>query len=469
MNKKTIVIGLDGGSWNYIQQWIDGGKLPTFKKLQSSGIWGIQESQLPPVTSPNWKCFSTGLNPAKLGVFWWENIDLKNHRIYIPSSESFSGKEIFDYLSDAGFRVGVVNMPTLYPPHQINGLMIAGGPDAMESDFTYPAPLEKMLKSKFNYRILPQNISFMKKDADQVIAEIYRLIKVRFQAAEYLLTEGDFDFFMVAVYLINVLQHYHWGDDKVFKAWQIIDNGIKSLLEKFPDRLFILMSDHGTNEIKVKFNISAWLEQKGYLRLKTKNSSLKLHKLGITRERVTKTLTKLGLKDIVKKAVPKNLQQMLPDDVGHVQFAGKGEMIDWDKSQVIASGQGPIYLLNKDESFKNQLISELESLEHQGIKIVNKVYKKEEIYSGQHLSEAPDIIVDQAPNTHFSGSLGSKEVFEQPQHWKGENAKNGLFLAYKQGLNPRKQDISILDYAPTILNHFGLDVPKEMDGQLIEL
>ncbi|MBT4335552.1 nucleotide pyrophosphatase, partial [bacterium] len=82
--QKVIVIGLDGGSWNYIQKWIDEDKLPTFKKLQTQGTWGIQESQLPPVTSPNWKCFSTGLNPAKLGVYWWENVDVANRKIYIP-------------------------------------------------------------------------------------------------------------------------------------------------------------------------------------------------------------------------------------------------------------------------------------------------------------------------------------------------------------------------------------------------
>jgi len=466
---KIIVIGIDGGSWNYIQSWINEGKLPTFKKLQQQGAWGILESQLPPVTSPNWKCYSTGLNPAKLGVFWWENIDVKNRKIYIPSSKSFSGKEIFDYLSEAGKRVGVINMPTLYPPHKINGLMVAGGPDAMESNFTYPEALEKLLKTKYDWRVLPQNISFMKKDADQVIDEIYRLIDVRFKAAEYLLKEGEFDFLQVTIYLINVLQHYHWGDEKVFKAWRIIDEGVKNLIEKFPEYNFIFMSDHGTNEIKVKFNISTWLEQKGYLKLKKSSNSARLSKLGVSREKVTKVLTKLHLKDVIKKIVPQNLQQLLPDDVGHVQFAGKAEMIDWDKSQAVASGQGPIYLLNKDTSFKQKLINELEALEYQGMKIVNKVYAKEEIYSGEHMDEAPDLIVDQAQNTHFSGSLGFKEVFEAPQHWKGENEKQGLFLALGKNIKPRKLDTSILNLAPTILSMLDVEVPEEMDGQIIEL
>ncbi len=469
MNPKVIVIGLDGGSWNYIQQWINQGKLPAFKQLQTQGVWGVLQSQLPPVTSPNWKCFSTGLNPAKLGVFWWENVDVTNRKIYIPSSHSFHGKEIFDYLSDAGYRVGVIDMPTLYPPHKINGIMVAGGPDAMESGFTYPAALENLLKSKFDYRVLPANISFMKQGATEVIEEIYRLIDVRFKAAEYLLEQGKFDFFMVAVYLINVLQHYHWGDEVVFKAWQIIDEGVGRLIAKYPETSFYFMSDHGTNEIKIKFNISTWLEQKGYLKLKKNTTTSKLGQFGITKTRATKILTKLGLKDFVKKAVPKNLQQMLPDDVGHIQFAGKAETIDWDNSQVIASGQGPLYLLNKDVAFKEKLIKELEALEYQGMPIVKKVYKKEEVYSGEFFDQAPDLIVDQAPNTHFSGSLGGADIFEKPAHWKGENERSGLFLMHKPGLKPGKLDTSILNLAPSILNEFGIPKPEQMDGEVIKL
>ena len=467
--QKVIVIGIDGGSWNYIQKWIDEGKLPTFKKLQSEGIWGIQESQLPPVTSPNWKCFSTGLNPAKLGVFWWENVDVENRKIYIPSSKNFKGKEIFDYLSDAGYRVGIVNMPTTYPPHKINGVMVSGGPDALETGYTYPEPLEKLLKSKFDYRALPQNISLMKKDADSVINEIYRLIKVRFELSEYLLKEGNFDFFMVAVYLINVLQHYHYGDDKVFKAWQIIDEGINSLITAYPDRLFFLMSDHGTNEIKFKFNINTYLQGKGYLKIKQDNTSSKLERLGIKREGIIKLLTFLHLKELSKKLVPRRVQEMIPNKEGQVMYAGKADKIDWDNSKCFASGQGPIYLLQKDDSFKNKLIRELEELEYKGMNIVNKVFTREEIYKSSNLSKAPELIVDQAPHTHFSGSLGSKHVFEAPDHWTGENEKKGIFLAYGQGVLNNKKDINILDYAPTILNHFEVEVPSEMDGEIIGL
>jgi len=339
----------------------------------------------------------------------------------------------------------------------------------MESKYTYPEPLEKLLKNKFDYRALPQNISLMKKDETSVIDEIYRLIKVRFEVAEYLLKEGNFDFFMVAVYLINVLQHYHYGDDKVFKAWQIIDEGINSLITKYPDRLFFLMSDHGTNEIKFKFNINTYLQEKGYLKIKQDNTSSKLEKIGINRESLIKLFTKLHLKELAKKLVPRKVQEMIPNKEGQVMYAGKADKIDWDNSKCFASGQGPIYLLSKDLEFKNKLIRELEELEYKGMSIVNKVFTREEIYKSSDLSKAPDLIVDQAPHTHFSGSLGSKHVFEAPDHWTGENEKKGIFLAYGEGVLNSKKDINILDYAPTILNHFNVEVLHDMDGEVIGL
>ena len=75
---KTIVIGLDGASFDLINPWLRAGKLPNLQSLMDNGVKGRLKSCLPPTTSPNWKCYSTGKNPGKLGMFWWENIDFRN-------------------------------------------------------------------------------------------------------------------------------------------------------------------------------------------------------------------------------------------------------------------------------------------------------------------------------------------------------------------------------------------------------
>ncbi|MFW6121196.1 MAG: alkaline phosphatase family protein, partial [Petrotogales bacterium] len=72
---RVIVIGLDGAHFELIEPWLKKGELPNIKKCIEEGVSADMEVCLPPVTSPNWKCYSTGLNPGKLGIFWWENID----------------------------------------------------------------------------------------------------------------------------------------------------------------------------------------------------------------------------------------------------------------------------------------------------------------------------------------------------------------------------------------------------------
>ena len=103
---KTIVIGLDGASFDLIDPWLRAGKLPNLQRLMDNGVKGRLKSCLPPTTSPNWKCYSTGKNPGKLGIFWWENIDFANRHIYIPTNRAHT-RELWDCLSENGMKAGV--------------------------------------------------------------------------------------------------------------------------------------------------------------------------------------------------------------------------------------------------------------------------------------------------------------------------------------------------------------------------
>ena len=74
---RTVVVGLDGASWRLLDPWIAAGDLPNLAALRNSGSWAETESCLPPVTFPNWKCYSAGKDPGGFGVFWFEHVDLE--------------------------------------------------------------------------------------------------------------------------------------------------------------------------------------------------------------------------------------------------------------------------------------------------------------------------------------------------------------------------------------------------------
>jgi predicted AlkP superfamily phosphohydrolase/phosphomutase len=112
---KTVVVGLDGAAFELIDPWIGEGALPNIARIKREGVWGDMRSVLPPVTSPNWKCYSTGKNPGKIGIFWWENIDWHNRKVYYPVARKLENKEIWDYMGEAGMKVGVLGMPQRKP------------------------------------------------------------------------------------------------------------------------------------------------------------------------------------------------------------------------------------------------------------------------------------------------------------------------------------------------------------------
>jgi len=470
---KTIIIGLDGASFELIDPWIKQGALPNIASIKRDGIWADMESVLPPVTSPNWKCFSTGRNPGKLGIFWWENIDWTNRRVYYPTARKSENKEIWDYIGDAGMKVGIIGMPNTYPPKKVNGFLVAGGPDAQEQGFTYPAELEKELK-KQGWRNNPQEmLSIAREKSSQ---ETHEIIDRHFKIANILRDKYELDFLMVAVFHSNSLQHFLWNAPETKKAWEIIDKQIGEFVKQDSD--IIVMSDHGSNKITEVFNINTWLEQEGYLSLNLKITSI-IYRLGITRRNLITLLSQVKARSAIRKLVPNSLWERLyaeiPNETGEIMKKAKTSKVDWKKSKALASGQGPIYLnpRNKDnDRLKKEIKQKLENLvsPSTGDKIVEKVYSKEEIYHGKYLNEAPDLIIDQAKGVHIPGGIGQRGIFDSPQRWKAENKKIGLFMAY--GPNIKKagkiDNISILDLAPTILHLMNITIPNDMDGRVLK-
>ncbi|MFW6048531.1 MAG: alkaline phosphatase family protein, partial [Candidatus Natronoplasma sp.] len=377
---KLAVVGLDGAAFELLDPWIEEGILPNLKKVKEKGAWADQRSVLPPVTSPNWKAFATGKNPGKLGIFWWENIEFENQKVYYPTERKFKHKEIWDYLDDNGYRVGVIGMPTTYPPHEVNGFFMSSGPDAADEGFTYPKELEERLKGVYNIKTRPEK--FIRSHPDEAADEIHEIIEGQFDAALDLAEEYDVDFLQLTIFHVNVLQHFFWDDKRTKKAWKIIDRKVGEVINKADNVLF--MSDHGSNKIEHVFNINTWLEKEGYLVTEFGFSDI-LNILGIDREFLANLSDKLNLQKFLRNFLPKSVIEGIPTESGEIKKEGKASKLDWENSKVFASGQGPIYI-NEDnvddvDSLRKELIEKLEKLKHPktGKKILEKVFKREEI------------------------------------------------------------------------------------------
>lgn len=481
MSERTrmVVVGLDGACWDLIEPLIRAGDLPTIRNLRNGGSWGPLASTVPPVTCPAWKCYSTGKNPGKLGVFWWQHIDVSARAIRIPSADWFGSKELWDQLNQAGIRTGVMGMPMTYPPRDLHGFMVAGGPDCASRCYARPADLERTLRS-WGYHVHP-SIEGRLENGSPLVDRILEWIELQFEVAERLLVREPLGFLQITIFYLNWLQHRFYDGEPVRKAWKLIDRRIARLVDRF--EYVVIVSDHGTAPMRKVFFLNVWLEKNGYLRLAGRCSIAEcLYRFGINKERVSDFCRVLRLGGLVSRSgVLKSLaRRCLLDQEGLMSDRSGSEAIagvDWTRTLAIALPQGPIFL-NRDlvrgereyERLRDRLIEEIEGIEDpDGGKPITKVYRREEIYHGEHTRRAPDLVALDADEYHNRGGLGRRNLFQESD-WAGNNARHGLFLIRGPGVREGFpfDGMRIYDLAPTILHLMRAPVLDDVDGLIAE-
>lgn len=475
-DKSVLVIGIDGACWPLIHDWIGEGILPNLESLRSEGMWGDLESCIPPVTCPAWKCYSTGKNPGKLGVFWWENLDIEARKSFIPSSRDFKSREIWDFLNSVGISTGIVGMPLTYPPKTVDGFIISGGPGAPDSGYAYPSDIEAELESEFDYTPRPVYPANVKNNKNEFAEKTLEQIRLDFEIGRYLNNKYDVDFLQICSFEINgPLQHLFYDEEPTRRAWKFIDEEIGKLADEF--EYVIVHSDHGTSEMDKQFFINSWLDAEGYL---TRNRSLFefFANYGIHRNNIIELLDKIGIKQRLQNVdFLRTIAQRIPDKrglFGETEGSAIFDKVDWEKTQAVGLAQGPVYLnksqLTKTEyqSIRDRLRQELsESRDPEtGSCPVQYVFDRDEIYHGEYLHKAPDLVALDASRYHNKGGIGKQSLFNESD-WKGNNSRQGLYIASGPDISHKRQDAEIYDLLPTILSLFDVPAPDSCDGEQI--
>ena len=116
--ERTIVIGLDGGTFKVIDRLVAEGRMPTLERVAREGVRGTLESTIITNSFPAWTTCTTGVNPGKHGIFYALLRDRTRYGMKLMNSSDVKARRLWDLLNDAGLTAGVVNVPGTYPPQQ---------------------------------------------------------------------------------------------------------------------------------------------------------------------------------------------------------------------------------------------------------------------------------------------------------------------------------------------------------------
>lgn len=226
-------------------------------------------------------------------------------------------------------------------------------------------------------------------------------------------------------------EHYRRCDELVGKVMAKCDDD---------ETVLMVLSDHGFKSFRRGIDVNRWLIENGYMTLK-------------------------------------------PDAAGRKYLTD----VDWSKTRAFALGLAGMYLNIKGreaqgiveangeaDALRDELCERLTGLrdEECGELAINRALNTRKIYRGPYKEEAPDIIVGYNVGYRVAweaaiGQVTDKVFHDNTKAWSGDHCIDPLLVPGVLFCNRKigTESPRLMDVGPTVLDLFGVDVPKHMDGR----
>ena len=479
---KTLFIGLDGATFTVLNEMTRdlpgvGITMPFLKSFLEKGCRAKLRSTPNPLTPPAWVSIMTGRMPGSHGVYDFIRAEEKDGDVYFTLSDSrdILTETIWSMASRQDRTVVALNFPITAPPRPIAGSLVPGFvPWKHLRRNTTPPELYDRLKAipDFNPKELAWDFDREKQSLEIMTEEDmenwvrYHIPRDEqwFRIAETLLREDSPDLMAVLFDGVDKLQHQVWKfvdpalvptnpnewekrvRELCLEYFRKLDTYIERLVELAgPDAQVFMASDHGFTATTEVVRINAFLHEKGYLAWKETDDSEMMKRREAT------------------------------------AFAN----LDWENTLAycrtpssngitirVAKNPGDTGIKPENyETFREKLINDLESFKapNTGERIIQKIYKREDVYSGAAMQEAPDLtlVLRDYGFVSIRNVLPPVEPREMPA---GTHHPDGVFLAGGYGIKSGYQGElhQIVDVTATLIHSLGLPVPKDQEGRVAE-
>lgn len=385
MGRKQFLLGIDGLPYNLIQKFIGDYGMYNLKELLNRGSCKAINSVYPVISSVAWTSYATGQNPAYHNIFGFIDRQPRPFSIEIPTARQRRGKTIWQKLSEAGKKVIVMNVPLTYPPQKINGIMVSCFLSPNLDKASYPQEISQYLKDR--HYILDVDANLARKDKMQFIIELIRIMKTRFQVCFELIENEEWDFTQLHIMETDRLFHFLWDElndvsknkysPLIKEFFAVLDQNIGEMCRRLNNCSGItFLSDHGFCGIKYEVQMNLWLEELGLLKFNEGGQK--------------------GFRSLHEESI---CYSLLPGRF-YINLEGREE-------------KGVV----KEEDYMDtcRMIKEklLSMSDQDGNNVIDRVYFKDEIYSGPYLKDAADIIAHPVDGYDLKSGFGEPYVFSR--------------------------------------------------------
>jgi len=509
--QRVLVVGWDGATFDLLDSLAAKGVIPNLSKIMREGFRTVLLSTMPPISAPAWTTLMTGMNPGQHGILNFvetrptgaqeqeenvqEAIEVFPGGYSVVNATCINVPTLWQRLSLAGKRIGVINMPMTYPPASVNGFMISGmltPPGA--ANYTYPPSLAGELGDyEIELGLKEREFDY---PPDQLIARLTELSRKRGETALRLMQEEPWDAFFVVFTGTDRIQHRFWdtlnpssetasvSDDAtehralLHDYYRLLDDLLDQLMSAAGDDVVtIVMSDHGFGPIGSRsvhrraMARTLGLESSGRQSWPVRLRSFVEGHLGLSWPRVRRILAR-----VMPRKWLQHLEQRLRSRETEAQQQALASIVPF------VGHLGGIYI-NRDraedhnvETFRETLSQRMQELvdPQTGEKLVTEVWPRESLYRGKMMDECPDLVFALNPAYVLAGGVGRKGGLVGPRTshplLRGSHRRKGVLLMAGPGVRPGTcaNAHHLEDITATVMALLELPIPEDLDGRPVE-
>ena len=466
---RSIVIGLDGCSWNVLERLIETGDLPNIAALRDIGTSGVLESTIPFNTAPAWASFATAASPVAHGLYDFMVVG-REDRLTPARRNDLRLMTYYELLGQEDKRSVIINLPL--DQGGCEGATIVNS-WLTGDDQRRILPMGKRQRYQrllSGYRLFPTN----PRDSN----ELCKLEEGRFDLARELFLSESWDHFFVSFSSTDWLAHeaigsFLDGDEEAGDAFRRLYRQLDRYVGWFVDHLdgatIALISDHGQTEEVAVFRVNSVLHELGLVEFKSNGRPAQEADDLRATIKVPPAVSRLRFNDTVRplaKAANRALQRSL-----RVKLATVRHEVDRAASAAFSPTDASfaIYVRDGSDASVKDIQERLLALElPDGRPVLDGIWTTTELYGRPSKADEPSLIFAPALGVRPSTAIKDRTIDRPPGKGRGCHQRDGIFVLAGSGVKPGDAGrVSIYDVAPTLLWTMDSAVPIDGDGRVL--